>query len=79
MGWSYIGAMGLVALSAFAMCGLRLTDADPSNDGPALFLAFVGVLSSSASFSGIAAMRTKQRRTPRAPNRLGHATSAASR
>ena len=64
VGGVYALAMAAVALSAFLMCGIRLSDTDPANDGPALFLAFVGVLSGSASISGIGAVRTKGRRAP---------------
>lgn len=62
-GWIYVGAMALVAVSAFVACAFRLTDAQPDNDGPAIFLAYVGLIATVNTSAGIRVIRTRTRKT----------------
>lgn len=68
-GWVYALAMALAALAAWALCGARLLDRDPENDLGALFLAFVGLLTSNNAWMGIRALRRKGQRAD-APDAL---------
>lgn len=58
-GWTFAIAMGVVAIAAWIVCGLRLTDQEVSNDGAAIFLAFIGLLSVNGAVVGIRVLRTK--------------------
>jgi hypothetical protein len=58
-GWVYACGMGATALAAWMLCADRLLDAQRENDGPALFLAFVGLLSANGAATGIRVLRRR--------------------
>jgi hypothetical protein len=58
-GWVYACGMGATALAAWTLCADRLLDTQRQNDGPAWFLAFVGLLSANGAATGIRVLRRK--------------------
>jgi hypothetical protein len=59
----YVVAAGTIALTAFVNCARMLTDANPANDRPGIFLAYIGVLAWASAQLGVRALRTKRRTT----------------
>lgn len=64
VGWVYVVAMAVIAISGLALCAERLRDANPANDKFALFLCFIALLAASTSSMGVRALRTKSRTAP---------------
>ena len=62
-GWVYVVAAWTIALTAFANCARMLTDKNPANDRPGIFLAYVGVLAGANALIGVRALATKRRVT----------------
>jgi uncharacterized membrane protein len=63
-GWVFSASMGLVGVSAWLLCAFRLVDATPDNDAGALFLGYIGLLSTAAVWMGIRSLRLKHQTTP---------------
>src|SRR5580658_10234168 len=60
VGWVYVVAAGTIALTAFVNCARMLTDANPANDRPGIFLAYIGVIAWASAQLGVRALRTKR-------------------
>lgn len=60
-GWIYCYSMWAAAVAAWAICAARLIDDDASNDVPAVFLAFVGLLAANGAATGVRVLRMKTR------------------
>ena len=74
VGFVFTGAMAVVAVTGLLVSLLRLLDANPRNDAPALFLGAVGLLAGASASLGVRAIRTKRRE---AANRNGWDLSTA--
>lgn len=62
VGWVFVAAMAVAAVTAWGVCGMRIAEAtDESQRATAAFLAFVGLLAVNTSWSGLRALRFKQR------------------
>ncbi len=61
VGWAYVGAMGLIALTAPILCVYRLSDGILSNDSASIFLMYLSLLSVSSTSLGVRALRAKRR------------------
>ena len=61
VGWVYVVAAAVIALTGFSNCAHLLTDANPANDRAGLFLAYVGVIAWASAQLGVRALRTKRR------------------
>jgi hypothetical protein len=72
-GWVFTGSMTVVAVTAWAMSAMRLLDAEPSNNGSAIFLAHIGLLSAASTWVGIRTVQLKQsaHRSSALSSRLG--------
>lgn len=64
VGWVFSASMGVVAVSAWLLCALRLADDTPNNDAGAVFLGYIGLLSTAAVWMGIRSLRLKRETTP---------------
>ncbi len=60
-GWVYVWAMAELAVTALALCALRLADTEPANDSGAIFLAYVALIAGAATSTGVRALRTRAR------------------
>lgn len=63
-GWVFSASMGAVSASAWLLCALRLADDTPNNDADAVFLGYIGLLSTAAVWMGIRSLRLKRETTP---------------
>ena len=61
VGWAYVVATAILAVTAVIVCVGRLTDDNPRNDARALFLAYVALFSGATASYGVRALRTKHR------------------
>lgn len=57
----YVRAMLALAVTGWIVCGVRLNDADPSNDTFSIFLLFIGTMAAANSLDGVQALRSKHR------------------
>jgi len=60
-GWIYVGAMGVVAVTAVVVCGERIFFEGPEVRARSLFLLFISILAASAAATGVRALREKRR------------------
>jgi hypothetical protein len=63
VGWVYVGAAATIAATAFVSCARMLTDANPRNDRPGVFFAYVGLLAAANALIGVRALGAKRRTT----------------
>lgn len=64
VGWIYVGAMGVVAVTAVVVCSARILLDGPQVRARSLFLLFISVLAATAAASGVRALREKRRIGP---------------
>lgn len=60
-GWLYVGSMVTGAATAILVAPLRLTERPVEQWGPPIFLAFVGLLSFTSCFHGVAVLGARRR------------------
>ena len=64
VGWVFVVAMAVAAVTAWGLCGIRLAEAtDEQQRAIAAFLGYVGLLAVNTSWSGLRALRFKHRTT----------------
>jgi uncharacterized membrane protein len=64
VGWVFVSAMAVVAITAWVICGVRFLETDDVQQrGNAVFLAFIGLLAINTSWNGLRALRFKNRTT----------------
>src|SRR5712692_4947638 len=64
VGWIYVGAMAVVAVTAVVVCGARILFDSPQVRSRAIFLMFISVLAASSASQGVRALREKKRNAP---------------
>jgi uncharacterized membrane protein len=64
VGWVFVSAMAVAAVTAWGICGIRIAETtDEHQRATAAFLAYVGLLAVNTAWSGLRALRFKQRTT----------------
>ena len=72
VGWIYVGAMAVEAVTAVVVCGARILFDSPQVRSRAIFLMFISVLAASSASQGVRALRQKNRNAPaRKPINMG--------
>lgn len=61
VGWIYVAAMGVVAVTAVVVCTGRILFNGPEVRARSLFLLFISILAASAAATGVRALREKRR------------------
>jgi uncharacterized membrane protein len=64
IGWIYVAAMAVVAVTGALLAIRYLFDDNPRNDTAGLFLFYVGLLSATSCSMGVRVLREKQRTAP---------------
>lgn len=60
VGWAYVVAMGIVAVTAIALGAARLTNGNPADDAAGLFLGHVAILTGKNVYAGMRAIRHRR-------------------